>query len=70
MAGRDTMLLLVNKYDNNVVHKGKIPGIPVCMEHTTMMWEYIQRAMDEKSEILVVWLDLANVLYVVPHQLL
>lgn len=39
------------------------------VEHVTMIWEHIQRATAEKSELHDVWLDLAKAYRSVPHQL-
>lgn len=43
---------------------------PRIVEYAATMWEHIQSAKLEKSEILIVWLDLADVYGSVPHQLL
>ena len=41
--------------------KTGIPGFPRYTEHSTMIWDQIQCAKREKSDLHVVWLDLANV---------
>lgn len=40
-----------------------------CVEHPTMIWDQIQTAKREKSDLHVVWLDLENAYGSVPHQL-
>ncbi|KAJ8349047.1 hypothetical protein SKAU_G00276360 [Synaphobranchus kaupii] len=47
-----------------------VPGFPGCVEHSAVIWEQIQRARREKSDLHVVWLDLANAYGSVPHQLI
>ncbi len=42
---------------------------PGCIEHTSVIWEQIQRAKREKIEFHMVWLDLANTYGSVPHKL-
>lgn len=40
------------------------------MEHSARIWEQIQAAKQSKSDLHVVWLDLANAYGSVPHQLI
>ena len=44
MASRLTEFVMSNKYVDISVKKGGIPGVPGCIEHTSMIWEAIQRA--------------------------
>lgn len=50
--------------------KAGVPGFPGCVEHSSVIWEQIQRAKRERSDLHVVWLDVANAYGSVPHQLL
>ncbi|KAL0159986.1 hypothetical protein M9458_043711, partial [Cirrhinus mrigala] len=43
--------------------------IDFCVEHSTMIWDQIQKAKREKTDLHVIWLDLANAYGSVPHQL-
>ncbi|GFO40014.1 reverse transcriptase [Plakobranchus ocellatus] len=52
------------------VQKGDLPKISDCLEHTTMIWETIQRAKSGKRNLDVVWLDFANAYGSVPHQMI
>src|SRR5580692_300862 len=52
------------------IQKGGVPGIPGCLEHSSMIWDAIQRAKTGKLELHVIWLDLANAYGAVPHSLL
>ena len=62
--------MLSNKYVNTSIQKGGVPGVPVCIEHSSMIWEAIQRARKRRLSLYVVWLDLANAYGSVPHQLI
>ena len=69
-ASRLTEFVMSNQYVDISVQKGGIPGVPGCIEHTSMIWEAIQRAKRNRLSLYVVWLDLANAYGSVPHQLL
>ena len=70
MASRLTEFVMSNQYVDISVQNGGIPGVPGCIEHTSMIWEAIQRAKRSRLSLYVVWLDLANAYGSVPHQLL
>ena len=70
MASRLTEFVMSNQYVDISVQKGGIPGVPGCIEHTSMIWEALQRAKRNRLSLYVVWLDLANAYGSVPHQLL
>lgn len=70
MAKRMTSYLLANNYIDTSCQKAGIPGFPGCVEHSAMIWEQIQTAKRSKSDLHVVWLDLANAYGSVPHQLI
>ena len=48
------------EYVDESVQKAEIPQIPGCVEHTYAIWEEIRSAKEKKSDISVIWLDLAN----------
>ena len=50
--------------------KAGIPGIPGCVEHAFSIWNAIKEAKDNKHDLSVVWLDLANAYGSVPHVLI
>ncbi|CAG5114813.1 unnamed protein product, partial [Candidula unifasciata] len=54
MARRLTQYLMTNKYIDTSVQKGDIPGVPGCLEHATMIWEAIQRAKHERTDLQVI----------------
>ena len=70
MAKRLTSYLIENGYIDTSCQKAGVPGFPGCVEHSSMIWGQIQRAKQEKSNLHVVWLDLANAYGSVPHKLI
>ena len=70
IAKRMMTFLLANGYIDETVQKAGLPGTPGCIEHVNTIWESIQDAKREKSDLTVVWLDLANAFGSVPHQLM
>lgn len=70
LARRMTSYLLENGYIDTNCQKAGVPGFPGCVEHSTMIWDQIQKAKREKTDLHVVWLDLANAYGSVPHQLI
>ncbi|KAL1266945.1 hypothetical protein QQF64_002620 [Cirrhinus molitorella] len=70
MAARMTNYLLANKYSDTSCQKAGVPGFPGCVEHSAMIWDQIQTAKRNKSDLHVMWLDLENAYGSVPHQLI
>ena len=59
-----------NHYINTSVQKAGILGFPGCLEHSQMIWNSILSAKRDKTELHVIWLDLANAYSSVPHYLI
>ena len=59
-----------NGYVNISIQKAGVPGFPSCIEHTTMLWDRIKTAKNNKTELHVIWLDRENAYGPVRHQLL
>ena len=70
LAHRMTTFLMSNHYINTSVQKAGIPGFPGCLEHLQMIWNSILSARRDKTELHVIWLDLANAYSSVPHHLI
>ena len=70
LARRMTTFLMSNHYINTSVQKAGIPGFPGCLEHSQMIWNSILSARRDKTELHVIWLDLANAYGSVPHHLI
>ena len=70
LARRMTTFLMRNHYINTSVQKAGIPGFPGCLEHSQMIWNSILSARRKKTELHVIWLDLANAYSSVPHHLI
>ena len=45
----------------------KIPG---CWEHLSMVWHALKEARAKKSNLAVIWLDIANAYGSIPHKLI
>ena len=67
IARRMTNFLMSNHYINKSVQKAGIPGFPGCLEYSQMIWNSILSARRDKTELHVIWLDLANAYGSVPH---
>ena len=52
------------------IHQSKRLEFPGCIEHTTMLWDQMKTAKNNKTELHVIWLDLENAYGSVRHQLL
>ena len=70
LARRMTTFLMSNHYINTSVQKAGIPGFPGCLEHSQMIWNSIFSARMDKTELHVIWFDLANAYVSVPHHLI
>ena len=67
LARRMTTFLLSNHYINTSVQKAGIPGFTGCLEHPQMIWNSILSAKRDRTELHVIWLELANAYSSVPH---
>lgn len=68
VAKRLSNFLLSNKYIDTV-QKGKIPGVPGCLEHTGVVTQLIREAREGRGDLVVLWLDLTNAYSSIPHNL-
>ena len=70
IAKKMMRFVINNGYVNTSNQKAGVPGFPGCTEHTTMLWDQIKTAKNNKTELHVSWLDLENAYGSVRHQLL
>ena len=70
LARRTMNYLQANEFINEEVQKAGLPGVPGCIEHVSTIWNAIQKAKKDKTDLSVVWLDLANAYGSVPHSIL
>lgn len=64
-----TDFLSSSSYINTSVQKGGISGVPGCQEHTGVVAQLIRGARNNKGDLKVLWLDLANAYGSIPHKL-
>ena len=69
MSRRLSTFLVKNNYIDTSVQKGGVPGMPGCLEHTGVLTQLIREARENKGNLAVLWLDLANAYGSIPHQL-
>ncbi|XP_052259364.1 uncharacterized protein LOC127863766 [Dreissena polymorpha] len=70
LARRLTTYLTTNGYIDTTAQKGGVPGFSGCVEHTSAISQLIREAKVNKSDLTVVWLDLANAYGSIPHKLI
>lgn len=58
-----------NRYVDTSIQKGGIEGFSGCLEHTGVLSQLIQEAKKKKDNLIVVWLDFANVYRSIPGNL-
>ena len=69
-ADRLTQYVLANRYIDESVQKGGIPGVSGCLEHTSLLSQLIREAREERKNLVVTWLDIANAYGSIPHSLI
>ncbi|XP_035688709.1 LOW QUALITY PROTEIN: uncharacterized protein LOC118424272 [Branchiostoma floridae] len=69
VAQRLIKYLLDNQYIDTSVQKGGVPGVPGCLEHTGVVTQLIREAKENRGDLAVLWLDLANAYGSIPHKL-
>ena len=69
-AEKLTQFLLRNKFIDESIQKGGIPGVSGCLEHTAILSQLITEAKRRKLDLVVTWLDIANAYGSIPHKLI
>ena len=54
IAKRMTRFMINNGYVNTLIQKVGVPGFSGCIEHTTMLWNQIKMAKNNKTELHVI----------------
>lgn len=62
--------LIKNTYIDTSVQNGGISGMPGCVEHTGVVSQLIREARENKGNLSVLWLDLADAFGSIPHKLI
>ena len=69
LARRVISFMLTNKNTGIAVQKRRVPGVSRCMEHTSTLTRIIQEARENKGNLTVLRLDLANAYGSIPYKL-
>ena len=59
-----------NKFINNSIQKGYMEKIPGCWKHLSMVWHSLKGSRAQKSNLAVIWLDIANTYGSILHKLI
>ncbi len=60
LANRLTVYLLRNSYIVTAEQKGLVPSMPGYIEHTGVVTQLIRVVRENRGDLAVIWLDLAN----------
>ena len=69
-SDRLTQYVLANRYIDESVQKGGVPGVSGCLEHTSLLSQLIREAREGRKNLVVTWLDIANAYGSIPHSLI
>ena len=69
LSRRLSDFFLGNGYIDTSVQKGGVAGMPGCLEHTGVLTQLLREAKENKGDLTVLWLDLANAYGSIPHKL-
>lgn len=53
--------LIRNSFIDTPMEKGGVPGMPGSVEHTGVVTQLIREARENRGDLSVIWLDLANI---------
>ena len=70
VAKKVTEYMLKNKYVETAMQTRGIPGFSGCLEHNSVIIQLIREARENKGNLALVWLDLANTYGREPHKLI
>ena len=69
LSRRLSDFILGNGYIDTSVQKGGVAGMPGCLEHTGVLTQLLRDAKENKGDLTVLWLDLANAYESTRHKL-
>ena len=69
LSRRLSDFILGNGYIDTSVQKGWVAGMPGCLEHMGVLTQLLREAKENKEDLTVLWLDLANNYGSMPHKL-
>ncbi len=69
LTKRLAQFLLSNKYIDTSVQKSRVPGIPGCIKHNSVISKIIEDAEWNQGDLAVLWLDLTNAYGTIPQKL-
>ena len=69
-SNKITEYIIKNNYIDRSIQKGGLPGVSGCLEHTAILTQLISEAKRSKSNLVSVWLDIANAYGSIAHKLL
>ena len=69
-ANKITEYIMKNQFIDSSIQKGGIPEVSGCIEHTSILTQLISEAKKNKSNLVSVWLDIANAYGSIAHKLL
>merc|ERR1712212_635220 len=69
-AERLLKFAIANECIDTSIQKGGVPGMSGCLEHTAVISQLIREAKEGKGDLVVTWLDVANVYGSLPHRVI
>ena len=65
-----TTFIMKNKYIDEAIQKGGVPGVSGCIEHTAILSQLITEAKKHKKNLVATWLDICNAYGSIKHKLI
>ena len=68
--GMEDHIIHKNSFINVAIQKGCMEKVPGCWEHMSVVWDELKSAKAKNSNLVALWLDIANAYGSIPHQLI
>ena len=62
--------VIANGYIDRNIQKAGIAGVSGCLENTAILTQMIREAKQQKKNLVLTWLDIANAYRIIPHELI